>query len=118
MARPEAADLVTVSGCAGERGSGPSDNGMGHKLPTARPAFERSTPTWNPDLWIYGAGERRQMPGSRLGCFVICRSAWADDVDRVCNPLIRRAAEMDRQLLFFSTIEKLPDVSREPSDGG
>ena len=36
----------------------------------------------------------------------------------LCNPLIRRAAEMDRQLLFFATIEKLPDISREPSDGG
>ena len=44
---------------------------------------------------------------------------WADDARAVfCNPLIRRAAEMDRQLLFFATIEKLPDVSREPSDGG
>ena len=115
MARPEAADLVTPSGCAGERGSGPSGNGMGHKLHTARPAFERSTPTWNPGVWIYGAGERRQMPGGRLSVV----SSFAEVLGQMtsivfCNPLIRRAAEMDRQLLFFATIEKLPDISREP----
>jgi len=70
-------------------------------------------------VWVYGARERRQMPWRRLSVV----SSFVEVLGQMtsivfCNPLIRRAAEMDRQLLFSSTIEKLPDVSREPSDGG